>query len=245
MLLKDLLPLIDLLNTVSITLTCLFEVGSPRRMFFLLKIWVIIDEKNDPLSFKSLVNNFHFINQSNKWTLNNGGLDFRLFYSDSLHLVENLFENVKVGKSIFKAIDSLITCSRSIYGYKNAVCSTDINLNQGDFPTLLCIVPVCDSSCYLDTASFVKSISKVVSTSSVFQVNPLAIVMFLQVNPLVLALFEQVKPLVKETSVRVKLSVLVLLVQANPFVIIMLVWVNLLVLVFFVQANLLLLVLFF
>ena len=106
--------------------------------------------------------------------MNNGGLDFRLFYSDSLHLVENLFENVKVGKSIFKAIDSLITCSRSTYGYKNAVCSTDINLNQGDFPTLLCIVPVCDSSCYLDRASFVKSISKVVSTSSVCPGKPIS-----------------------------------------------------------------------
>ena len=107
-------------------------------------------------------------------TLNNDGLDFRLFYSDSLHLVENFFENVKVGKSIFKAIDSIITCSRTTYGYKHAVCSTDINLNQGDFPTLLCIVPVCDSSCYLDTASFIKSIPKVVSASSVCQGKPIS-----------------------------------------------------------------------
>ena len=35
-----------------------------------------IDEINDLLSFKSSVNNFHFIDQSYRWTLNNGTLDF-------------------------------------------------------------------------------------------------------------------------------------------------------------------------
>ena len=49
---------------------------------------VIIDEINDLFSFKCSVNNFHFIDQNNSWTLNNGTLDFSLFYSYGLHLVE-------------------------------------------------------------------------------------------------------------------------------------------------------------
>ena len=37
---------------------------------------VIIDKINDLLSFKCSINNFHFIDQSNRWTLNNDTLDF-------------------------------------------------------------------------------------------------------------------------------------------------------------------------
>ena len=49
---------------------------------------VIIDEINDLLSFKCSVNNFHFIDQSKGWTLDNSTLDFSLFYSDGLNLVQ-------------------------------------------------------------------------------------------------------------------------------------------------------------
>ena len=83
---------------------------------------VIIDEINDLLSFKCSVNNFHFIDQSKGWTLDNGTLDFSLFYSDGLHLVQK--GNLKLGKSILKAIDSTVTGSRIPSRYKNAVCST-------------------------------------------------------------------------------------------------------------------------
>ena len=37
---------------------------------------VIIDEIDDLLSFECSVNNFHFIDQSNGWTLDNGTLGF-------------------------------------------------------------------------------------------------------------------------------------------------------------------------
>ena len=79
-------------------------------------------------SFKSkcLVKSFHFINQ--KWHfINNGTLDFLLFYSDGLHLVEK--GNLKLGKSILNAIDS----NSNANPYKNAVC---FNLNECDFPPL-------------------------------------------------------------------------------------------------------------
>ena len=92
---------------------------------------VIIDEINDLLSFKCSVNNFHFIDQSKGWTLDNGTLDFSLFYSDGLHLVQK--GNLKLGKPILKAIDSTITGSRIPSRYKNAVRSTDFNLNLEDF----------------------------------------------------------------------------------------------------------------
>ena len=128
--------------------------------------------------------------------MDNGTLDFSLFYSDGLHLVQK--GNLKLGKSILKAIDSTITGSRIPSRYKNAVCSTDFNLNLEDFPTLPRTVPVCNP------VSFNKSKFKFVSTSSV-QVNPFVIVMFLQVNLLVLVLFVQVNPLLIEMSVRVKL----------------------------------------
>ena len=118
---------------------------------------VIIDEINDLPSFKCSVNNFHFINQSNRWTLNNGALDFLPFYSDDPYLVGK--GNLKLGNSILKAIDSIITGSRIQYRYKDAVWSTDFNLNLEDFPILPSIVPDCNS------VSFSKSIFKVVGTS--------------------------------------------------------------------------------
>ena len=92
---------------------------------------VIADEINDVLSFKCFVNNFHFIDQSKGWTLDNDALDFSLFYSDGLDLVQK--GNLKLGKSILKPIDSAITGSRIPNRYKNAVCSTDFNLNLEDF----------------------------------------------------------------------------------------------------------------
>ena len=65
---------------------------------------LIINEVNDLLKSKCLVKSFHFINQNNGWALNNDTLDFSLFYSDALHLVEK--GNLKLGKSTLKAIDS-------------------------------------------------------------------------------------------------------------------------------------------
>ena len=126
---------------------------------------VIIDEINDLLSFKCSVNNFHFIDQSKGWTLDNGTLDFSLFYSDGLHLVQK--GNLKLGKSILKAIDSTITGSKIPIRYKNTVCSTDFNLNLEDFPTLPRTVPV------RNPISFNKSMFKVVSTSSVRPSKPI------------------------------------------------------------------------
>ena len=86
---------------------------------------VIIDEINDPLSFKCSVNNFHFIDQSNRQTLNNGTLDFSLFYSDGLHLVEK--SNLELGKSILKAIDSIIIGSKIPSCYKMQ-CAPQISI---------------------------------------------------------------------------------------------------------------------
>ena len=143
-------------------------------------------------------------------------MDFSLFYSDGLHLVKK--GNLKLGKSILKAIDSIIIGSNIPSSYKNAVCSTDFNLNLEDFPTLPSIVPVRNS------VSFSKSIIKVVSTSSV---RPGKLIcdsnVFHQINQLVLALFIQANPLVIKISIRLKLSARVLLIQVNQFVIVMLV----------------------
>ena len=88
---------------------------------------LILNEVNDLLKSKCAVKSFHFIDQNNGWTLNNGALDFSLFYSDGLHLVEE--GNLKLGKSILKAIDS----NSNANSYKNAVC---FNLNKCDFPPL-------------------------------------------------------------------------------------------------------------
>ena len=59
----------------------------PRDVYFSINR-VIIADINDRLSFKCSVNNFHFIDQSNGWTLNNvTALDFSLFYSHGQRLV--------------------------------------------------------------------------------------------------------------------------------------------------------------
>ena len=110
-------------------------------------------------------NYFHFIDQSKGWTLDNDTLDFSLLYSDGLHLIKK--GNLKLGKSILKAIDSTITGSKIPSRYKNTVCSTDFNLNLENFPTLSRTVPVCDP------VSFNKSMFKVVSTSSVRPGKPI------------------------------------------------------------------------
>ena len=88
---------------------------------------LIINKVNDLLKSKCSVKNFDFINQGNGWTLNNGALAFSLFYSDSLHLVEK--DNLKLGKSILKAIDS----NSNTNPYKKAVC---FNLNECHFSPL-------------------------------------------------------------------------------------------------------------
>ena len=56
---------------------------------------LVINEVYDLLKSKCLVKSFHFTNQNAGWTLNNGVLDFLLFYSDGLHLVEK--DNLKLG----------------------------------------------------------------------------------------------------------------------------------------------------
>ena len=88
---------------------------------------LIINEVKYLLESKCLVKSFYFINQNNGWKLNNGALNFLLFFSDGLHLVEE--GNLKLGKSILKAIDS----NSNANPYKNAVC---FNLNECDFPPL-------------------------------------------------------------------------------------------------------------
>ena len=86
-----------------------------------------INQINDLLESRCLVKRFHFINQNSGWTLNNGALNFSIFFSDGLHSVEK--GNLKLGKSILKAIDS----NSNANPYKNAVC---FNLNECDFPPL-------------------------------------------------------------------------------------------------------------
>ena len=144
--------------------------------------------------------------------MDNGTLDFSLFYSDGLHLVKK----GNLGKSVLKAIDSIIIVSKIPSRYKNAVCSTDFNLNLEDFPTLPSIVPVRNS------ASFSKSIIKVVSTSSV---RPGKLICDSNVPPSkpVSASFVHTGKPISNKNVQSKPSALVLLVQVNQFVIVMLV----------------------
>ena len=75
----------------------------PRNGYCLINR-LTINEINDLLESRCLGKSFHFINQNSGWTLNNGALNFSLFFSDGLHLVEK--GNFKLGKSISKAIDS-------------------------------------------------------------------------------------------------------------------------------------------
>ena len=81
---------------------------------------------NDIDSFKCSGNDFHFIDQSNRWTLNNSTLDFLLFYSDGLHLVEK--GNLERGKSILKAIDS-ITIGLKSQTARKMQCASQISIS--------------------------------------------------------------------------------------------------------------------
>ena len=98
----------------------------PQNESFSIK-GLIVNEVNDLLKSKCLVKSFHFINENNGWSLNNGTVDFSLFYSDALHLIKR--GNLKLGKSILEATDS----NSNANPYKNAVC---FNLNECDFPPL-------------------------------------------------------------------------------------------------------------
>ena len=133
------MPLVYLLKTGVIALTYLFVDYFPRDEYVSVNR-VIIDKINNLLSFRCFENSFHFIDQSKGWTLDNGSLNFSLFYSDGLHLVQK--GNLKLGKCILKGTDSTISGSRTPSRYKNSVCSTNFNLNLEDFPTLPRTVPV-------------------------------------------------------------------------------------------------------
>ena len=166
---------------------------------------VIIDEINKLLSFKFSVNNFHFIDESNGWILNNGTFDFLLFYLYSLHFVEK--GNLELGMSILKVIDSIMAGSIIPNRYKNEVCSIDSSLNLQDFPTFSRIAPVRNS------VSFSKSIFKVVSARSVRPGNPICdsnVPPSKHVSP---SSVQTGKPVSNRNVRLVKLSVLVLLVQ--------------------------------
>ena len=59
---------------------------------------VIIDQVNDILKYKCVNEGFYFIDQSNGWTHDNGELNFKLYYKDSVHLIEN--DNAKLAMSL-------------------------------------------------------------------------------------------------------------------------------------------------
>ena len=120
--LKVWFPLVQFLRTSPVTPIYLSVEYYPAMNLFQLTDWLLISIKS-----KCLVKSFHFINQSSGWILNNGALDFSLFYSDGLYLVAK--GNLKLGKSILKAINS----NSSANPYKNSVC---FNLNKCDFPPL-------------------------------------------------------------------------------------------------------------
>ena len=113
----------------------------PRDVYFSINR-VIIADINDRLSFKCSVNNFHFIDQSNGWTLNNvTTLDFSLFYSHGQRLVQ--IGNVEPGKSILKATDPTITGSKIRNRYKK--CSV-LHRFQFEFRRFLRIASYCTCS---------------------------------------------------------------------------------------------------
>ena len=147
--------------------------------------------------------------------MDNGTLDCSLFSSDGLHLVQR--GNLKLGKSILKEIPSTITGLRIPSRYKNAVCSTDFNLNLEDFPTLPRTVPV------RNPVSFNKSMFKVVSTSSVRPSKPICDSNVPPSKPVSASSFRASKP-ISNRNVRPSKTVSTSsLVQVNPFAVVILV----------------------
>ena len=136
-------------------------------------------------------------------------MDFSLLYSDGLRLIKK--GNLKLGKSILKAINSTITASKIPSRYKNTVCSRDSNLNLKIFPTLPRTLTV------LDPVSFNKSMFQVVSSSSVHNSN------VAPSKPVSPSSFRASKPVSNRNVRPRKLRVLVLLVEVNPFVVVMLI----------------------
>ena len=114
-----------------------------NRLFF--------NEINDLLKFKCSVKSYHYVNQSNGWLVKNGILYSPFFFADGLYLDEK--GNLKLAKSIFKAIDSIITIPRFTNPYKNEVC---LKLSEGYLPFLSLPAIRCKSIC-----SPVKSVSLV------------------------------------------------------------------------------------
>ena len=108
-----------------------------------------------------------------------------------------------------KAIDSIIVGSKIPSRYKNAVCSTDFNLNLEDFPTLPSIVPVRNS------VSFSKFIIKVVSTSSVRPGKFICDSNVPPSKPVSASFVHTGKPISNKNVSPIKLPALVLLVQVN------------------------------
>ena len=95
---KDWLPLVHPVKTDSITLT--FICGLPSRECFFINSHYWWNKQSSQFQrFRKS----HFVDQINGWTLNNGTLDFSLFYSDDLHLVEkcNLELTVTINFHLF------------------------------------------------------------------------------------------------------------------------------------------------
>ena len=143
---------------VSKTLRYLFENYFPAMNVFSINR-VTTDEIKNLLNFKCSMNSVYFINQSNGWTLNNGVLDFLLFYSGILYLVK------KKQSWIWKIYSK--TNWFHYYWPRNSKLLQKYSMlhrfqcESKDFPTLSCNVPGCNS------VYFSKSIFKVVGTSSV------------------------------------------------------------------------------
>ena len=99
----------------------------PQNESFSINRLIVNEVNDDLLKSKCLVKGFRFIRENNGWSLNNGTVDFSLFYSDALHLIKR--GNLKLGKSILEAIDSTSNANP----YKRAIC---FNLNEYNFPPL-------------------------------------------------------------------------------------------------------------
>ena len=79
---------------------------------------------------------FSYIGQDTDWTLANGSLNSELFYSDKIHLTDNV--NSKFSKSLSKSIEDFyetgnVNRYQLTKSYKKAVSSV---LSNADFPSL-------------------------------------------------------------------------------------------------------------